>query len=495
MLEKRLAPALALALLLSPPRSAGSNVLLVVADDLGVDKVGAYAELEGVPPDAAPPTPTLDSLAHGGLLFRNAWANPVCSTTRATIQTGRYSFRTGCGSAIPTGAPLPLSELTLAEALDLAAPGAVAQGAFGKWHLGGSAATAFGALNPNFQGYDRFAGTLGGVLNPPHSYFHWPKTVDGFTATSTAYATTDSVDDALDWIAAQSGSWLCYLAFHAPHTPFHAPPDELHGQSLPLGDPCNDPVPFYDAMVEAMDREIGRLLSSITPTTLADTTVVFLGDNGTDGFATLPPYDPDHAKGTLYEGGLKVPLIVHGPRVVEPGRQSLALVNTTDLFATVLELLGVDPAAQLPVGLTLDSRSLMPYVLDPRQEDLRKFAFAEHFFSPATGSPAGGPAPAAPPLAAASSPLGPLAFTGGLTPRTAPMPEGCGFGARAFEGWAIRERSHKLVRRADGTEELYDLLTDPRETDDLLTHPSLTPKEQAKLDGLRSQLDALLATR
>jgi arylsulfatase A-like enzyme len=117
-------------------------------------------------------------------------------------------------------------------------------------------------------------------------------------------------------------------------------------------------------MVEAMDSEIGRLLDSIED----DAVVIFLGDNGTPQEATDGGWDPEHAKSTLYEGGINVPLIVNGAGVFRG--ECDALVNVTDLFATVLELAGVGSGAE-------DSTSIAPYFSDINKSSIRDWAYAE----------------------------------------------------------------------------------------------------------------------
>jgi len=349
------------------------NVLLIVADDLGVDEVGAYGV--GTSP---PPTPFLDAIAADGVLFRNAWSSPVCSPTRAGILTGRYALRTGIGYLVQTTAELGLDEVTLPELLDAGTDGAYAHAAIGKWHLGESVA-AGGALAPNLAGFDHFAGVLANLKPPLTDYFTWEQVEDGVTTTATGYATTRQVDDALAWIDAAPEPWFCYLAFNAPHVPFHAPPPGLHSVDLSgAGDPLDDPRPYYEAAVQALDAEIGRLLIGIADLR-ERTTVVFVGDNGTPQQVSLPPFEPTHAKGSLYEGGVNVPLLVSGPTVVAPGRECDALVSTVDLFATVAELAGVEPADVLPEGRPLDSVSLGPYLREPGRPSRRATLFTELF--------------------------------------------------------------------------------------------------------------------
>src|SRR6185436_9712292 len=206
------------------------NVLVLIADDLGAYSLAAYG-----PGADLPPTPTIDRLAATGVVFRNAWSQPMCSPTRATIQTGRYGFRTKIGvniSACCNDPALPREEVTLPAMLDLGTGGVTAHAMFGKWHLGSN--PVGGDLAPNLAGYGHFAGSMDGQLA---DYFRWRKTVDGAVTISTRYATSACVDDALAWIRQQPERWVCVVAFSAPHTPFHAPPARLHTQVLPPGPP------------------------------------------------------------------------------------------------------------------------------------------------------------------------------------------------------------------------------------------------------------------
>src|SRR5205085_10475603 len=229
----------------------------------------------------------------------NAYANPVCSPSRACLLTGRHSFRTGVGDVVMAGSSgtLQSSEFTLAETF-AANPSLNYQLAqFGKWHL---------ALAPNspanLGGWPHFAGSLAGAVA---SYTNWTKTVDGVNTTNyTNYATTDTVNDAIAWIQAQTNKpWFAWVAFNAPHTPFHKPPANLcpHYQGLSGTQQSinSTPRPYFEAMVEAMDLEMGRLLAAVDRT---NTHVIFLGDNGTPGQIIQPPYLSSRGKDTLYEG-------------------------------------------------------------------------------------------------------------------------------------------------------------------------------------------------
>ncbi|MCK6503415.1 sulfatase-like hydrolase/transferase [Myxococcota bacterium] len=424
---------------LSPDSADRPNILLVIADDLGVDQASCYAS----PVASRAPQPHLDALCARGLVFTDAWANPYCSPTRAGILTGRNSGRTGVGE--PTGvgmvAPgLSRRELTLPRALDRSDSG-YTHGAFGKWHL---ADADNGALrHPNIAGFDHFAGGIEGHVE---DYFSWSRVVDGVETTSTTYATSATVDDAVDWIREQEDPWFAWVAFHAGHWPRHLPPAELHSYGELTGDEEDleaRPEVYYQAMVEAMDTEMGRLFEEIGPARMRRTVVIFVGDNGTEGTVNQGAFPEGRAKGTLYQGGLRVPLVVAGPGVQARGRQVDAPVHTQDLFSTVLELAGVD-VAEATRGRPIDAVSLAPYLADPEAPDQRDFVLSE-------------------------------VFGGGST-------------ARGAAGQAIRDRDLKLIRWLDGTEALYDVEDDPLEEDDLLDGV-LSAWEHAAWETLADHLD------
>jgi len=418
------------------------NVLLIVADDLGVDRVGAYAEH----PDPGR-TPNIDRLARSGVLFRNAWADPVCSSTRAMILTGRYGFRTGIGTSIRpegSGHALPIEEHTLPEVLRSGTGEAYRTIAVGKWHLGSGAVA--GPLHPLKSGFHAHVGSLGNLFDPD-DYFAWQRSVNGVVEAHEVYATSDAANEALRAIRGLPEPWLVYLAFNAPHRPLHAPPDDLHTFEL-SGDPEDTPALHAKAMVEAMDTEIGRVLAGFPEGVLARTTILFVGDNGTLGEASEPPSDPERGKDTLYEGGVNVPLIACGAGVPARGAECAALLDATDLFATVAELAGVDWRAEVPAEVEVDSVSLVPYLSDPARASRRAWVYAEKF-----------------------RPNGP--------------------GPWAEHRQAIRGPRYKLIRsRPEDQSELYDLQRDPRERHDLL-QGELTDEQRRAYEGLERRLEEL----
>ncbi|MEM7383356.1 MAG: YHYH protein [Verrucomicrobiota bacterium] len=318
----------------------GNSILLLLIDDWGID----WSPLDN--PDGAqlPEMPNLQWLADQGLRFTNAYAEPMCSPTRATLLTGRHPFRHGVGT--PAGANLPGDEFALPEAFAAAGSGYVL-GSVGKWHLGG------GDTGPStLGGWPQFSGVVAGNVD---DYWSWEKTVNGVRAPVTdTYATTDQVDDTIALIESAGNSpWFCWVGFNAPHGPFHDPPMEL----LPSGTaPPASTRDRYEQMLEALDFEIGRLLDHID---LNKTNLLLVGDNGSPGQVFQSPFRAGRVKGSLYEGGLRVPLVAVGPDITTRGTND-SPVHVADLYATILTLAGIDPEDVIPEGTMLDSRDLYP---------------------------------------------------------------------------------------------------------------------------------------
>ena len=385
--------------------SAGNNVLLIIADDFGVDAQSLYN-----PGGTTAPTPNINTLAASGVRFTNAYACPVCSPTRACILTGRLGFRTGVGEVVSSVNALTSSELTLPEVITQNSSLNIAAASFGKWHLSSGTPAAVRTFPNTIGGWPHYAGSTPGALT---DYMNWTKTTNGVNTTSTTYATTDVVNDAVTWINSRNSAgqkWLAWVAFNAPHSPFHIPPTNLHGFGA---NPATNSLK-YRAAVEAMDTEIGRLLLSVNPAT---TDIIFIGDNGTPGQVIQAPYDSTHSKDTLYEGGTRVPFIIKGPSVTAGGRTDSSLVHVVDLFSTLLELAGVP----LPTSVTLDSKSLKP-ILAKQSDTSRTRLYVELFDQAAT-------------------------TTGGRV---------------------LHDDRYKLIRFNTGIDEFYDILTDPSETTNLL---------------------------
>jgi arylsulfatase A-like enzyme len=312
-----------------PDDNANPNILLIIADDMGLDASPGY-NIGTLKPNM----PNLQSLINSGVRFNNVWSNPLCSPTRSTILTGKYGYRTG---VLNVDEPLSTSEISLQTYITNNSGNEYSNAVIGKWHLSG---TPTQPLHPNNMGIQYFSGVIGGGVQ---SYYSWNHTENGNTNTSNEYTTTRFTDDAITWINDQSQPWFLWLAYNAPHTPFHLPPSDLHYQgSLPEDQASIDanPLPYYLAAIEAIDTEMGRLFNSISSEDLENTVIIFLGDNGTPG-QVAQQYHSLRAKGTLYKGGINVPMIISGKDVSRINAQENALISTTDIFATISELCGI----------------------------------------------------------------------------------------------------------------------------------------------------------
>jgi arylsulfatase A len=352
------------AVLLPAPLAAAEkpNVVLVLIDDLGRNDLGCYGSRYYR-------TLHLDKLAAGGVRFTDAYAAcPVCSPTRAAIMTGKYPARLHLTDWLP-GRPdrpdqrlrrpairqqLPLEEITLAEALKAAG---YATAHVGKWHLGGA------GFGPREQGFD--VNVAGDHAGSPRSYFAPYKNAQGQfipgleQAPAGEYLTDRLTAEAERFIEANKDRpFLLYLAHYAVHIPLRAK-QEMVAKYGTGGRPGTQNNPIYAAMVESMDESVGRLMKKLADLGLdKKTLVIFTSDNGglsvregpnTPATTNAPLRE---GKGFLYEGGIRVPLIVTGPGVVQPGRVSDVPVSSIDLFPTVLEVCGVTSAAR-PDGVSL----------------------------------------------------------------------------------------------------------------------------------------------
>jgi arylsulfatase A-like enzyme len=343
---------------------AGKNVLVVLLDDVATDRIGAYGEHE-----RPARTPTLDALAAEGLRFTEAYAYPVCSPSRAAFLTGRHGRRTGIGYNVRPDADysLPLHEGLIPE---LMAAGQVpyTSAGVGKWHL--QPRNGQTIQHPLQHGFDHWSGSIGNLVKPDtyrdYSWYHPDGTVEEHASD---YLTSREIDEAVRLVTTLPEPWFVLAAIHAPHGPWSAPPAEL------LTSPVADDAPvadLYDAMLEAADHELARLLAVIDRD---DTLIVVMGDNGTPKDAVRPPIEPKHAKGSVYEAGVRVPWIVAGLGI-EPG-VSDELVHLVDWFPTLAQMSGTDP---LRPGYDIDGQSLWP-LLKGEPHTPRSLLFTEKYYT------------------------------------------------------------------------------------------------------------------
>jgi arylsulfatase A-like enzyme len=323
------------------------NVVLILADDLGYGDLGCYG--------GSIPTPHLDALAAEGVRFTSAYVTaPTCSPSRAGLMTGRhqqrfgFEFNTGsAGMAASREQGLPPGVPTLAERMRAAGCGT---GMVGKWHLGLRA-----DAHPLERGFGEFYGFIGGArgyLPATKGYKTNPLLRGREEITESEYLTDAFAREAVAFIERHASErFFLYLPFSAPHVPHEVADAYLaHFPDL-AGDQR-----IYAAMVSALDDGVGRVLAALVDSDLADRTlVVFLSDNGAvagDGQGSNGPLRL--GKFSLFEGGLRVPLIVRDPRASGRGRVEPAPVSSLDLFPTLLAAAGGDVAA---AGV-LDGRDL-----------------------------------------------------------------------------------------------------------------------------------------
>lgn len=354
----------------------GGNLLVVLLDDIGLDKVGVY----GMHPKPAP-TPVLDRLASDGVRFTNAYAMPICSPTRAALLSGQLPRRTGVGHLVEPGQPTRwlVDTDTVPDVLARSPLGPYTSAVTGKWHLARLADTH----HPADLGFSVYAGAMANpnmAANPGQTqgYSYWEKNTQGELAFTDVYMTTDTTNDAIAQIASLPEPWFLYVPYNSAHEPWHRPPQELHTRTVLQRD-----VDRMDAMIEAVDTELGRLLSAMTDEQRARTTIVVLGDNGTQADVVRPPSDPSRGKGTLHEGGVRVPMIVASPHVHSPGSVSDAMVHVVDVLPTAAALAGVG----LDDAEPRDGISLLPLLAEPDVAWPRSFLYAEKFLPNGFGPP------------------------------------------------------------------------------------------------------------
>jgi len=405
------------------------NILLIISDDIGLDantdmypgliddlvrQYGPggrnhpqYRQIAGHPAS----TPTLNALAQSGMRFTQAWAQPFCSPTRVSMITGLFSVKTGVLDYYNWATA---SHRTLVHELKEKAGYTAA--AFGKWHMAGLGQSQYPGLKPKEAGFDLYQGNLNGApstywlyeyhvqdaATPADKYRTEPtptRSLPGIAATT--YAPVTQVADALQWIRAQEAQrptrpWLAWVAFNNAHITENQQPNPMAVPNIDtLDEPtrremqacggqfgsanvgrCTDKA-LHRALTNSMDTIIGRLLQAVDALD-PNTYVIFVGDNGTWMFGANREFIDnmyitrlDRSKGSAYESGVRVPLVVRGPGI-RAGSSSDVPVHAVDMFATVLELAGLDVPATVPdrnAGkVKVDGKSFAPVLLKNAQQ-------------------------------------------------------------------------------------------------------------------------------
>ncbi|HYO82781.1 MAG TPA: sulfatase [Bryobacteraceae bacterium] len=414
------------------------NIIFILMDDLGWADLSCYGS-------RFHQTPHLDRFASQGMRFTEAYAAcPVCSPTRASIMTGRYPGRLQLTNFIPGRSPrpfaklvppefqqqLPLAENTLAERLK--AQG-YATAHIGKWHLGGTGFT------PDLQGFDLSFSTggrhLAGTWTVQHPHQPRPEEdrADRLTLEAERFIEAN-----------RARPFFLYLAHHLPHIPLEAR-SEISAR-YEKKQPSNGQYhPVYAAMLETFDSLIGRLLKKIDNTGLiGNTVVIFTSDNGgltAPEFANKPTTSNRplrEGKGHLYEGGIRVPLLVRWPGVTKPGSTTSEPTSTVDWVPTLTGEGGTD------------GKSILPLLRGSAPSKPRPLFWHYPHYSNQGGEP----------------------------------------------GAAVRLGDHKLIRfYADDRKELYNLREDPGEKSDLSAQlPARTKELAALLNSWLSDIGAAMPT-
>ena len=346
------------------------NIVFFLIDDLGWTDVGCYGS-------DFYETPHVDRLARQGMRFIDAYAACcVCSPTRASVLTGKYPGRLHITHAIPIQGNLrlkgplplvpadycknlPLEEVTIAEALK---PAGYVSASIGKWHVCWEE-----AYYPEHQGFDlNVAGNKMGYpgtyfypyegrwrMTPKHSWVEWRTIRGGHPG---EYLTDRLTDEAIGFVERhRDGPFLHNYPHNAVHTPLQALQEVIEKyEKKPKGKRHNNPV--YAAMIESVDRSVGRVVEKLEALGLTENTVViFTSDNG--GHGRVTSHVPLRGnKGNFYEGGIRVPLIVKWPGAVRPGSVCRAPVISNDFYPTLLEIVGLPPRPEQH----MDGVSLVP---------------------------------------------------------------------------------------------------------------------------------------
>ena len=406
------------------------NFLFILVDDLGWADLPCYG-------NPFTETPVIDQLAADGMRFTDAYAAcPVCSPTRASIMSGKYPAHVNITDFIPGhyrpyarqivpefNLQLPLEEVTISEALKTAG---YTTASMGKWHLGGR------DFFPDKHGFD---------VSIPGARNRGDKRVRALT------------DHALSFMEAnRDNPFFCFLSHHTVHIPLEARQTlvrRYERKARRMDAPCH---PTYAAMIETLDESTGELLGKLDELGLADdTVVVFYSDNGGlrqrfDGAGQVVTSNAPlrSEKGTLYEGGVRVPLIVRWPGRVKPGGTCSEPVTSPDFYPTLLDIAGASP----PAEQKLDGESLVPLLRGRRGLD--RDAIYWHYPHYHHSTPAG----------------------------------------------SIRQGRHKLIESyEDNALELYDLSEDIGEQRNLAARrPRKAEELRAKLDTWRKSVGANMPT-
>ena len=347
-------------------RTEKPNIILIMADDLGYGGISSYG-------NTYINTPNLDKLASEGIKFIDFHSNGVvCSPTRAALMTGKYQQRTGVGGVITAArhrhVGLSIDEITIADELKKYDYNC---GIFGKWHLGYAS-----EFNPRYQGFDTYVGFVSGNVDyhahiDQEGYLDWWRDTiinneEGYT---TDLITKYGVEFLKENDPKKTGKpFFLYLPHEAPHSPFQKRVDKILREvgRAETASVAADSIPLiYKEMVEVMDEGIGMIMQSLREIGEEDNTIVlFCSDNGANKYGDNGTLRG--TKGTVYEGGHRVPAIARYPGKFKAGTVSDQTVMTMDYLPTLLDFIGAKPSSEKVDGVSMKDHLLTGKALSKR---------------------------------------------------------------------------------------------------------------------------------
>ena len=347
------------ALTVDPP-----NIILVLTDDQGYGDLGCHDH-------PFLKTPNIDALYSQSTRFTDFQASPTCAPTRAALMSGRAPFKSGVTHTIYERERMALTATTIAEVLKGAG---YRTGIFGKWHLGDE-----DPYQPHNRGFDetfihgaggigqKYAGTCADA--PENSYFDPIIKHNNSFVKTTGYCTDVFFQQALGWIKqqhAQGKPFFAYISTNAPHSPYIV----AEKYKAMYKDKCKDQAAAFHGMITNIDDNMGVLMEKLDAWGMADNTLlIFMTDNGSS-MATFN-YGMKGKKGSVNEGGTRVPLFFRLPGKIKAGVDVDRLTRHYDLFPTLTDFAGT----QADEALNLDGRSLVPLLENPNAEWPERYTF------------------------------------------------------------------------------------------------------------------------
>ncbi|MEM9282807.1 MAG: arylsulfatase [Verrucomicrobiota bacterium] len=427
------------------------NIILVMTDDQGYGDLSCHGH-------PFLKTPHIDELYAASTRFTDFMVSPTCAPTRAALMSGKAPFKNGVTHTILERERMALSSVTIAEVLKGAG---YATGIFGKWHLGDA-----DPYQPGSRGFDEvfihaaggigqnFPGTQGAI--PGTSYFDpYLKHNDQIVKTE-GYCTDVYFDQAMVWIEEQKeedNPFFAYIPTNAPHGPFIVA-DEYKEPFKEHTD--NDQTQAFFGMIVNIDDNMGRLMAKLDEWDLADDTLlIFMTDNGSSKGSRIFNAGMKGGKGSVNQGGSRVPFILRLPGKIEAGVDIDRMTRHVDVFPTFAALAGTE----IPEEVDLDGRSLLPLIEDPEAEWSDRYTF----FHAGRWAKAGAPDK----------------WGQGITD-----PD-----ESKYSKFAVRNERWRLV----GEEELYDLDNDPGETTNVFEqHPEVAAEMLNAFDAWWEEVRPLM---